>query len=698
MIEWEETKDGIRAFDRTKTGISIDAPDWRRSSTPLDIDRPVDETVTGVASELRFPPSLAIVTDLTTGERYEHGGDSGTLSLSDSDYLVNVHGNVKTYLRFSGPATVRKTDDFDELIIEFTAPTRVTFGFRSHHEVPVDTVTVPPTPHGLATALTALSASHKTTGPDRSFPTLRGYPPRISVGNQTDVPETVRDRRKDVGIELLVPDDFDSLFVAAPLAYYLQADVKAERRDAPVLRAPALDYTYSFSPLPQFQHEAADMLRRVFFLDCLVRNAGPHSWNLAELPLLDEVEIDAEETYESSPAEQLVTYMLAPFERIDDELPDWHLSTYVDPIVDNVSSLPYMLSNLSLVYLPETSELNPGELLDASLDDFYRGAPEIPGRATARPYRRTGAGPVTSVDRVKPELHRGRVHGWLADGVPIDVFKVEPTAYENRFDYLDREGDEIEVALILNDEEMETEHESAADIYRERAEELPMDVTVREYLRRDELAGVLETPRDFVHYIGHCEEDGLRCTDGNLSVANIAESNVQTFFLNACGSYYEGMELVKKGSVAGAVTFNKVLNKQAAKVGVSFARLLMNGFSIQTAMQLSRRRIMTGKDYSVVGDGTYQLAQSETTFPIVGKIESDGDGYEFRYRSLMVRMVGSGYQPYIQDNQDIYLHGDDAAFELSRSDLRTFLEHAKMPIVFAGELCWSDEVLTALAD
>src|SRR6056297_504641 len=691
MIQWEKTEGGIRAFDRTKTGISIGAADWQTGGDALDLDRPIDETATGHASELRFPPCYATVTDLATEERYEHGSDTGTLSLPGGDYLVNVHGNVKTYVRFSGRATVGKTEDFGELILSFPEKTRVTLGFRSHHEEPVDTITIPPSPRGLATALTYVSSSHKTTGPDRSSPSLRGHPPRISVGDGLDVPATVREEKESVGIELLVPDDFDSLFVAAPLAYYLHADVKAERRDAPKLRAPAVNYTYSFSPQPSFQHEVADVLRRVFFLDCLVRNAGPHRWDLAEQPLLDEVGIDADETYAASPAEQLVTYLLAPFDRIDDELPDWHLSTYVEPVVENVSPLPYLLSNLSLVYMPETSNLDRSELLDESLNDFYRGRRSATAGSSAANYRGMEVGSVTSVDRVKPNLHRGRVHGWLADDVPIDVFKIEPSAYENRFDYRDRDGDDIEVTLVLNDDEMGTEHETVADIYRDRAEDLPMDVTVRERLRRHELANVFETPQDFVHYIGHCEQDGLRCTDGNLKVADIRESNVQTFFLNACGSYYEGMDLVEKGSVAGAVTFNKVLNKQAAKVGVSFARLLVNGFSIQDAMQFSRRRIRTGKDYAVVGDGTHQLAQSDLTLPIVTELADEDGKYTITYNPTVVRMVGSGYQPFLEENDELYIYGDSADFTLDETELMALLDHAEMPIIYDGELYWSDE-------
>jgi hypothetical protein len=705
MIEWEETETGVRAFDRTKTGVTVCAPDWETGAETEAINRPIDESVSGRASKLSLPPSLVSITEIETGVRYEHGNDTEPLELADGEYLANIHGNVKTYLRFSSPVTIRKTDDFKSLIISFPRKIPITLGFRSHHKVPVDTITVPPTTEGVATAISYASSSHKTTGPDRSYPTLRGHPPRFEVGEELQIPEPVRKENKDSGIEMRIPDDFETLFVTAPLAYYLQADVHVEERDAPILAVPEANFTYHFSPLPSYQTEVADMLRRVFSLDCLVRNAGPHSWDLAELSLLDEIDIDAGATYYATPGQQFVEYDLLDFERIDDELPEWHLSMYVDPSVDNVSALPYLLDNLSAIYLPKSTPLERDELLDVSLGDFYRDDPlsdfyhddSRAPKAVAAGGSYRASETVSSVERVKPKLQQGQVHGWLADGVPIDVFKTDPSAYENRFKYFDRSSGDIDVTLILNDEMMGDEHEDVAEIYLERSKDLPIDVTVRQHLSRAELAETLEKPCDFVHYIGHCEESGLRCTDGNLSVSSIEESNVQTFFLNACGSYHEGMELVKKGSVAGAVTFNKVLNKQAGKVGVSFARLLINGFSIQRALQLARRRIMMNKDYAVVGDGTHQLTQCDNMFPTVGHLTKTSDEeFELLYSSMAERRPGSAYQPYLKRHGKMYLCGNDSVFVLDHSELTSFLTRAKIPIVFDGELYWSAELESLL--
>lgn len=662
------------------------------------IERPVDETVSGFAATLRLPSALVTASSLTADEDYKHGGDAETLHLPDDDYLLNIETNIKTYLRFSGSATVSKSEDFSELSISFPEKTLVTFGFRSFNEEPVETITIPPTPEGLTTAITYSSATHKTDSPMRSYPTLRSHPPRIEVGDETDIPDEVRDQRFETGVELLVPDDFRYAFVAAPLAYYLQAEMKVADCDAPVLKIPRTNTEREFGRLPEFQHEAVALLRRAFFLDCLVRNAGYYSWDLAEMDLLETVEIDAERAYESTPAERLTTYLDAPYERIDDELPEWHLAMHVEPTRDNISCLPYFLNNLSIVYLPESSNLEKEELLNRSIGDFYRAGriEDHSPQTTEEAISRAGAGSVKSVDRRDPVLHEGRVNGWLAEGVPIDVFKVVPETYENKFKYFDHSDGDIDVTVILNDEEMINEHEEVADIYRERADELPIDVTVREYLTKQELAEVLESHHDFVHYIGHCEESGLRCSNGNLSVSDIEECNVQTFFLNACGSYYEGHDLVEKGSVAGAVTFTKVLNKQAAKVGVTFARLLINGFNIDLALRYARRRIMMGKDYAVVGDGSHVLTQSIHNHPCILHLEKNGKKYDLKYDVIPIKNNGIIYRISHEDRNHVHLQGGEVIITDDKKNIQSILNNTNAPVIFDGEIYWSDEVVCEL--
>jgi hypothetical protein len=387
----------------------------------------------------------------------------------------------------------------------------------------------------------------------------------------------------------------------------------------------------------------------------------------------------------------------------------------VTPTYDSIETLPFLLDRLSMIYTPRTSELEGQELVERSLEDFYRGETPRPDAGTrsgigAGTDPRTGVrnghvsgpsrastGQVASVDIVKPELRSGRTHGWLADGVPIDVFKSAPEAYHNRLNFLERASDSTSICVVLNDPEMAGEHDDVAEIYRQRSEDLSMDITVEESLGTAALARVFEDEHDFVHYIGHCETSGLRCPDGSLATSSLDQCNAQTFFLNACGSYYEGMQLIEKGSVAGAVTFTKVLNDHAVKVGSTFAKLLVHGFSIERAMGLARRRIMMGKDYAVVGDGTHSLIQGENRLPTTAKLEAlgeaDGDRqYLLTFDCYSTRLTGSYYFPHTEGNEYAYLCGNESNFTLTEPALATMLEETAASVIYDGDVYWSKEL------
>ena len=678
MIEAEVTNAGVRAVDASKTVIEVVADGWTTADRGPRVRRPTDATVSGRTATLRFPPVFVTAERLDADERYELGGDNGPVELPVGEYVVRVDGNIQTYARFSGPATVSKPE-YEAVVLDFPEETTLTLGFKSRVHSPPETLTVPATPEGVATALSQFPASHHTSTPDRSFPTMRGHPPLVEFGGEVDIPESVAERRRETAVELRVPPDLRYLFTGASLAHYLGATVAVEAGTTPTVATPTVER--ELEELPRFQTAAASLLRRTFLLDCLVRNAGPNGTPVAEQPLLARLGVDADALYDAPIADRLAAYLDAPFDRVSAELPEWHLSMYVEPTFEHVRTLPYLLYNVPNVFLPSSQPLDGDEWLSRSLDDFYRG-----GDDGAR-----------SVDLVKPDLGPGRTHGWLADGVPIDVFKTVPEAYENRAHYRERASDPISVVAILNDSGMEGEHEDAARIYRRRATELDIDITVREHLTTAELAEVFETPTDFVHYVGHCEEEGLRCADGHLPASSLAESRAQTFFLNACGSFHEGVELVRQGSVAGAVTFNKVLDSHAARVGTMFAQLLVHGFCIERALDMARRRVMMGKDYAVVGDGTHVLAQSDNIISPDVRLERYGDDeFLLRYGTHSPWVTGATYHLHLESDAEPHIQGSELAFELDRDRLREFLRHSAMPVVFDGDIHWSDELCDRL--
>ncbi|GAA0301032.1 hypothetical protein [Halarchaeum salinum] len=601
MLAYEATSDGFKVTDGADRGVAVRAPDWRPGGDARELPHRVDTATTGTASSLALPATPVALVETVTGDRI--GLDSGESTLGDGSYLLATDAAVTTFLRFDGPATVAHRGRDPGVALTFPDQRNLTLGFRADARAE-RTVTVPPTPTGVAAAIEAFGGAHGTTTAARSAPAMRGRPPALAFDPACDA-TTVTTDGPDTGVEIVAPPDLGALFAVAPLAYYCSASVRVATIATPRVHAPDVGIERE---LTDPARDAAALLERAFWLDTLVRLAAADR-PTAETALLDRLGIDAAATFDRPIDARLCTYLDVAYDGVRDTLPEWPLSMYVEPTVEHARTLPAVLDRLGHIYPPESTELDGRELLKRSLDAFYRD---------------DSSGASAAVDVVQPRLRDGRAHGWLADGTPIDAFKTTPEAYAN--DRTRSTGDApLSVAVVLNDAAMASEHARVAEIYRERAVDVPMDVTLEEDLTRAELAAVFERHHDFVHYIGHCEVDGLRCTDGALAATDLDTSNARTFFLNACGSYHEGLALVERGSVAGAVTFRKVLDEQAARVGTAFARLLVAGFGIGRALRLARRRIAMGKEYAVVGDGTHVVTGREHAPSVTLDVEHVGD-------------------------------------------------------------------------
>lgn len=687
MVKVKATDAGVQAVGPGSASAVVAAEGWTAGDPQHDFPRAVVDAVGGEATALRLPPGLLRLRRVDSEtEREPTAPAEGTVQLPDAAHLLRIEGAAVVFVRFDGPATL--TDAGGAPTLSFSERRAVTVGVGDRSDRP-ETVTVPRSPAGVATALSVMPAGHLTATPDRSLPEMRAPPPRIEYGETLSIPDSVTARRPDPSVVLELPPSLDYLVPASSLVHYLGADVRiADDEDAwPTLRTANLER--EFDPNPGYQSEVARILRRSFLLDCLVRGAGPNGRDVAEADLLTEVDLDAESLYCADAGTRLEAYLDAPFEEVSTRLPDWHLSMYVSPTYDHVRTLPYLLSNLPNVFLPEAKPLGTDERLSRSLDDFYRaGGPDDRGASDS--------GDVPDVNPVKPVLGTGRAHGWLAEGVPIDVFKSIPEAYEHRSRYPEN-PQSLSVVAVLNDKRMIDEYNDAAEIYESGPAGLDIEVTVKKRTTRAELAEVFESPHDLVHYIGHCEESGLRCVDGNLAIENIEESNVETFFINACGSYYEGLELVEKGSVAGAVTFDKVLDGHAARVGTTFVRLLINGFSLERALALARRRIIMGKDYTVVGDGTHVLTEPGIPAPAVATIDENDDGtYRLKYDTNSPRVAGDIYAPPFPEDERSHLLGTSHRTDLTAEDLSDFLDRTDIPVIYDGDIHWSGDLYREL--
>ncbi|ADJ15178.1 hypothetical protein [Halalkalicoccus jeotgali] len=663
MIDWEVTTAGLRVSDH-RAAVEIAAPDWGEFYAGGSLPRPVDTTVSGQVSKLGFGTPRATVTSLTGGDTYT--AVDGSTDLPTDSYLLDVPTPIETAVRFDGPATIHAPDRSLEL--SFGGRQSVTLGFRSQFRGPESTIRIPPTPAGFARALSHLHAGFETTRAAKSIPALRGHPPRIEFADAVEIPDAVADATAETGIGLCVPADLETILTVSPLAYYLQAHVSVERGATPTITAPGLTHRLD-GDLPE---AVASVLRRTFYLDCCCREAGP---TLAGLP--DPETLGIASARLSDPVRRFAAYL-----ELDDEsrsLPEWHLATYVPAEAEAARALPYALDRLSLIQPPKTGPLDGRELLRRSLTDFYRR-----GDRTA-----------ASVDAVRPVLGPARSHAWLDETTPIDVFNARTEAFENGLSRADT-GGRLPFVVVQNDPEMGEEYAEVARIYEDHAADLPIDITVHRQLTCEELSTVFERPSAFVHYVGHCDTEGLRCTDGNLSAESIPECNARTFFLNACGSFYEGKALVERGSVAGGVTFSKVLNEQAAAVGTTFARLLVYGFSIDRAMQLARRQIMMGKNYAVVGDGTHVLGGRRDPHPGTLLAEPVEEGVSITYDVLPNWTAGGWYRPAGIDNERPHLYGTATESTLDREAFLAVLESINAPVIYDGQFFWPEELLIQL--
>jgi hypothetical protein len=701
MVEWALSETGLRA-PTGERAIDLDAPEWcgeHGRELPGTTDGAITGSVAGLAvstpvaletaagRRVRIDRSTA--TDLPSGEydlsvpalRFDGAerSEAGTTSrdgarsslLRDAAGRTDTKGGIR--VRFAGPARV--LDEGETLSVSVPERMPVAIAFRRNRPAR-EPIIVPATPAGVARALTHLSSALRTTGPGRSHPALRGHPPLIEFGDCIEIPRGIRAATPETGLRLTVPKSIGALLIAAPLAYYLGATVEVGDRKEAVLSGPA-GFERRLGSMPAFQHDVAALLRRVFLFDCLTRQVDPAEVTPAGGSPLDRIDLRPEELADASPAERLGRYCEIPSARLRPELPEWHLSTYVEPAIESVHSLPYLLEDLSLIYSPSASELDGKGLLRRSLDDFYR------------------TGEIASIERLEPELHAGRAHGWLAPGTPIDVFKSSHSAYEHRLSY-GASDPPLDVTVVFNDAEMGGEHDRVADIYRERAADLPAEVAVETDLAREELAAVFEAPNDFVHFIGHCDTGGLCCPDGSFPTASLDSCRTRTFFLNACGSYHEGLGLIEAGSVAGAVTLTAVLNDHAATVGTAFARLLIYGFDIERAIQLARRRIMMGKDYAVVGDGTHALAAGDRGPPAVAWLERRDGTFRLTYEVVGTGTAGGTYRLPSGGDDRAYPYGVNADFELARAELVALLGSVTVPVIHDGEFHWSTELAERL--
>ncbi|WP_020221790.1 hypothetical protein [Halarchaeum acidiphilum] len=230
----------------------------------------------------------------------------------------------------------------DAATVAFDEPARVAVGARSRHERPAGAITVPDDPSALLEALPYLASAVKEWSPERSWPTLRGHPPRIERGDELSVPASLS--RPETGVTLAVPATYESLYAVAPLAYYLGADVVEARE--PELR---LDNGYhrSLGDGAVSTDEATALLERCFFLDSLVRTAGYYDIPRQEYEAVaGALSFYPPSVYEQSVVEQLMEYLEAPRSAFDEYVPRARYAAVLRDEPTDAPLLPFLARDL----------------------------------------------------------------------------------------------------------------------------------------------------------------------------------------------------------------------------------------------------------------------------------------------------------------------------------------------------------------
>ncbi|QLC34219.1 hypothetical protein EFA46_008370 [Halarchaeum sp. CBA1220] len=575
------TRDEPVAFEADGDRLNVhdtvmDATCTFTASGPLDpvrvsADRflfPVDAAVSVETDELTLPAHAGLhvrseagdVVASVPGERK---------SFARGVYYVEVALGCKLYLKvFDAAFTLRgePSDGPAPTTVEFEETARVAVGARSLHERPAATITVPDEPSALREALPYLASSVKEWSCERSWPTLRGHPPRLERGDALDIPDALS--KPETGVTIAVPETYAALYTVAPLAYYLGADVVPATD--PELH---LDNGYS-EAFAQHGESLADatrtLLRHCLFLDSLVRVGGYYTMERQEYEAVaGDLPFYPPKLYDATIPEQLMEYL-----EVEAEL----LAPY----------LPMHRYEATLRAEPADAELLP-----FLLDDFV-------------PVRVSGARRANASDAL--------YSAYSTDPIPEGATKLSVAGFEHALDAPPRSAASERIALLgVGDGVMDAldavfighgdgSSYEAATIDRAR----PTVAAVED---------ALSSGYGFVHVEAPITDDGIECVDGVLDPATLDDVSVGI------------ASVVGPLSEAGAAL--DVLVERGATMGIASASITSRALGHVLGRLLSGAPFAQSVRWAD-HDDAYRFAGDVVTCPIVREDGSTLPEHVFR--------------------------------------------------------------------
>lgn len=623
-----------------------------------------------------------IVHDPETGKILgEYASSAEATSFGRGQYEFEIVSTpMKAYIRIDSAVAVHRSPNSIDISLE--EESTITLGVRSHHEHPAGTITTTPDVESIMSAVSYFGSALKTTSPERSWPTLRGYPPNLEVGETVSVPDSIE--KPDTGVELFLPRTLDAVFKAAPLAYYLAATIK------PLQDAADVPYVQSAGrriPLDgDLTESSTRLLQNNFLLDSIVRTEGFYSIQIEEEELVENrLPWNPRNIYDLPLDERIARY-----EEVDDGVlsairPVWPLTADISPTPDSVDILPHLAEELAKIRVPGDMGIGM-ESTPQFVDDFVRAdggdvATRTTSSATFEPAVKT------------PQSWETQMHISLLDGYPLGTNKTSARAYQRHLERESPEEGAIEVHVVCNDDDMR-EEEVVTELYGVR-DLLEFEVNFHYKLTRGELAALLAKPIDLIHFIGHIDEKGILCEDGYLDAeTDIEEVRAVAFILNACTSVEQGRALIDKGAYGGIATLFDVPNSSATQLGRSLSRLLNRGFPIRAALNIARESSVLGRRWVSLGDSRLALTQAEGAFPTIINIEPMEDGtfdVEIECFETASHRIGSLVVPSAEWGRYRVMPNRPVG-NLDATEIDELFALEVSPVRCDGRLYWTDEV------
>ncbi|WP_410767393.1 hypothetical protein [Haloferax sp. DFSO60] len=639
---------------------------------------PVMAKVTLTTSTVTIPNSVTVIVRTEDREMHSDIPHQASDSFPDGEYYLELSTAVKSYLHFSGAFTIQSTEEYVKICLP--AQTRVALAARAHVNQPTATIQTTEKPAHLAEAITALSTG-QLDSPERSYPMLRPHPPAIELTERLDLSAVDSQPNDELTIE--VPETHSGVFAAAPLAYYVKSRIEFSTDPAFVVGGDRYELGENY------EETLAEILKQIFYCDCLVRTEGLYRVDLGGLSdLKDHFSVELDELYELETVEQIQHYLDVDIDRLSPQFPQWLLTAYVHSNPKTIESIPYLLDELAIIRTEPFVEIPNEELEREALNLFLRGPYRSPDSST------DDSGMWQGDDRfVRIRKDDSKHHTCVSDDICLNANKFIRQGYINR-ENRPLSDPPITVVVIYNDTKMIAEAKQVQTVYGDH-KLFDFELETHGPVSTETLAEILQSDIDFLHYIGHATHDGIECSDGYLDVETLDEVGIETFFLNACQSYTQGRLLVERGAVGGVVTLSKVNSQSAADVGAMLAKLLNQGFTIRSGLAIAREMSITGGQYSTVGDAGVELVQAESGTPYLVELDDETERWHATVETYPTKTFGMGslFSLQIGPQGRYYLTSDThGPFTLTDEELAEFLSLEQVPVRVGGSLTWSSEI------